>query len=273
MPSIDTILTSLESIAPLSLAAEWDSVGLLVGQSAPRTIERVMTCLTLTPDVAEEAVRERAGLVVTHHPLPFRPIGRLTPSTMTGRSLLTLVAGGVAVYSPHTAWDSAAGGINDQLARILEVSCIRPIRPWSSLPDCGVGRLGMVAERTTVGDVAAILATRLGIPGSSIVGSTMSPAGLVGIVCGSGGDLVGEAIAAGCRTLVTGEIRLHAAEEARAGSLSVVAIGHHASESFSMGTLGRRLAEAVPGLLVFASRSDTDPLTWVGAAGKGLACT
>ena len=87
MPNLPEVTAALEAIAPLRLAAGWDSVGLLV---APRwsDIARVLTCLTLTPEVAAEAVREGANLVVTHHPLPFRPILRLTPETGTGRVLL-----------------------------------------------------------------------------------------------------------------------------------------------------------------------------------------
>ena len=87
MPTLQEVLAALERIAPLRLAAEWDAVGLLV---TPRrgTVARVLTCLTLTPEVAAEAVRERADLVLTHHPLPFLPVARLTPDTGTGRVLL-----------------------------------------------------------------------------------------------------------------------------------------------------------------------------------------
>lgn len=273
MPALEVVLEALDAIAPLGLAAEWDAVGLLVGQPVARPIERVMTCLTLTPEVAGEAASERADLVVTHHPLPFRPVARLTAATMTGRSLLTLLSAGVAAYSPHTAWDSAAGGINDQLAAMLDLTRLRPILPARELPDCGTGRLGIAAARLSVGRLAEILATGLGLPGCHVVGDAARPAATVGIVCGSGGDFVAEAVAAGCRTLVTGEIRLHAAEEARAADLAVVVVGHHASESFAMETLGRRLDEAVPGLTVFASRTDRDPLVWMGVDGKGRACT
>jgi dinuclear metal center YbgI/SA1388 family protein len=273
MPALEVVLEALEAIAPLGLAADWDAVGLLVGQPAVRPVERVMTCLTLTPEVAAEAARERADLVVTHHPLPFRPVARLTDASMTGRSLLTLVSAGVAVYSPHTAWDSAAGGINDQLAAMLDLARLRPILPATGLPDCGVGRIGIAPARLSVGELAGILATRLGMPGCHLVGDAARPAGMVGIVCGSGGDLAGEAAAAGCETLVTGELRLHAAEEARAAGLAVVAVGHHASESFAMESLGRRLGEALPGLTVVASRTDRDPLVWMEAGERGRACT
>lgn len=128
MPTLRAVIEALETIAPLRLAADWDSVGLLVGTHRPQ-IDRLMTCLSLTPEVAAEAVREQAEMVVTHHPLPFRPVPRITTDTATGRVLLELIQAGIAVWSSHTAWDSAAGGINDQLAALMGLDHVTPIEP------------------------------------------------------------------------------------------------------------------------------------------------
>jgi putative NIF3 family GTP cyclohydrolase 1 type 2 len=95
------------------------------------------------------------------------------------------------------------------------------------------------------------------------VGDRDRAAGRVGLVCGSGGDLVGQVAAAGCSTLVTGEIKLHQALEARAADLAVIALGHHASEHFAMAELGRRLVAEVPGLETVVSREDRDPIGWL----------
>ena len=84
MSTPDDVITALEHLAPLRLAAEWDNVGFLVGTKRP-TIQRVMTCLTLTMEIAREAVSQKADLIVTHHPLPFRPVNRITEATATGR--------------------------------------------------------------------------------------------------------------------------------------------------------------------------------------------
>src|SRR5690242_11287475 len=118
MPNVADLIATLETIAPLAGAAEWDNVGLLLGDRAA-TVERVMTCLTVTPASAREALAERAQMIVTHHPILFRPIKRLTAGNAEGRMLLDLARAGVAVYSPHTAFDNAAGGINDLLAQKL----------------------------------------------------------------------------------------------------------------------------------------------------------
>jgi putative NIF3 family GTP cyclohydrolase 1 type 2 len=101
------------------------------------------------------------------------------------------------------------------------------------------------------------------VKGVQVVGSPDHPAGRVGIVCGSGGESLAAVNQAGCTTFLTGEIKLHQALEARAMGLAVIAVGHHASERFSMEVLAGRLAEAVPGLCCWASRDETDPIGWM----------
>jgi dinuclear metal center YbgI/SA1388 family protein len=88
-----------------------------------------MTCLTVTADVAEEAVADRADQIVSHHPVLFRGAKKLSSDTPEGRTLLPLLRAGVAVYSPHTGFDNCAGGINDILCRRLGIANPVPLRP------------------------------------------------------------------------------------------------------------------------------------------------
>lgn len=118
----------LDSIAPLSLAESWDNVGLLLGDGE-LVIDRIMTCLTVTQNVVSEAIEKQAKLIVSHHPILFKPANRITTSTEEGRLLWQLTRQGIAVYSPHTAYDNAEGGINDQLAQLLKLQDVKPLVP------------------------------------------------------------------------------------------------------------------------------------------------
>lgn len=149
MATVAEIVRTLEEWAPLALAAEWDNVGLLLGD-ASATVRRVMTCLTVTPESAAEAVRERAELIVSHHPILFRGVQKLTAAGAEGRMLLDLARAGTAVYSPHTAYDNAPGGINDGLARRLGLTEVRGLRTLPAgksvklvvfVPDADLGRV------------------------------------------------------------------------------------------------------------------------------------
>src|SRR5438270_1867382 len=104
MPTVADIASHLQQLAPLHRAADWDNVGLLLGERAV-PVERILTCLTVTPEVVAEAVGTRTNLIVTHHPILFRPTQKITDANAEGRMLLALVQAGVAVYSPHTAFD------------------------------------------------------------------------------------------------------------------------------------------------------------------------
>lgn len=269
MPALATVIEALEAIAPLRLAAPWDAVGLLVATRRP-AIGRILTCLSITPAIVREAVAERIDLVVAHHPLPFKPVARLVDASLPGSLLLDLAAAGIGVWSAHTAWDSAAGGINDQLAALLGLADVRPLVPDAVDPTVGTGRGGLPngpATATTVAALATRLCRALSVGGAHVVGDPGRPAGRVGIVCGSGGECLPLVAAAGCRTFVTGELRLHDALAADHADVAVVAVGHQASEQFGMQSLGRRLVAALPGLECIESHADRDPLPWLALPG------
>jgi dinuclear metal center YbgI/SA1388 family protein len=135
MLTVAVVVDFLKRFAPPALAADWDNVGLLLGDGEAE-LRRVMTCLTLTPEVAAEAVESDVQLIVTHHPILFRAIKRLTTGDPEGRMLLGLIRAGIAVHSPHTAFDNTSGGINDILARRLGLSEVRPLRRGEGARQC-----------------------------------------------------------------------------------------------------------------------------------------
>lgn len=137
MPSVAVVAEYLDEFAPRGLAAEWDNVGLLLGDAAVE-VRRILACLTVTPESAAEAIADRAELIVSHHPILFRPVQQLTTDTPEGRTLLALARAGVAVYSPHTAFDNTAGGINDLLAQRLGLRDVAPLRRGEGSRRCKI---------------------------------------------------------------------------------------------------------------------------------------
>lgn len=121
------ILSQLDAWFPPRLAESWDNVGLLIGDPQDE-IASVMTCLTVTPESAAEAVDRKAELVVSHHPIFFRPVQRLTAGGPNA-FLLPLLRAGISVYSPHTAFDGAAEGINQQIGERIGLQEMKPLRP------------------------------------------------------------------------------------------------------------------------------------------------
>jgi dinuclear metal center YbgI/SA1388 family protein len=262
MTTLQDLCDYLERFAPARLAEEWDNVGLLVGD-ARRAVQRVMTCLTITPASAAEAVAERADLIVTHHPLPFRPLKRLTNDSVPGRLLLELIAAQVAIHSPHTAFDSAAAGINQRLAEGLQLEAIQPLAPREADVDgLGSGRFGRLATATTLQEVAQRVRRFLKIDGLHQVGEDAQRIARVAVACGSAGSFLEPARRAGCELLVTGETTFHTCLEAEATGVALLLPGHYASERFGVEALAGEIAQAFPELTVWASREERDPLLW-----------
>jgi dinuclear metal center YbgI/SA1388 family protein len=264
MVKLRTFCEFLEAFAPPRLAEEWDNVGLLAGDPE-REIRRVMTCLTITPASAAEAVARQADVIVTHHPLPFRPLKRLTTDTLPGRLLWQLVGAGVAIYSPHTAFDSAAAGINQQLAVGLGLTKIAPLLVRVADPDgLGSGRMGVLPMPGSLAEVAQRVCRFLDVDGVQVVGDPGQRVQRVAVACGSAGTFLGPARQAGCDVLVTGETNFHTCLEAEADGVGLVLPGHFASERFALLTLAERIAEEFESLEVWASAGERDPVRYVG---------
>ncbi|MCU0713098.1 MAG: Nif3-like dinuclear metal center hexameric protein [Pirellula sp.] len=250
-------MATLNTIAPLSLAESWDNVGLLLGCSN-RTIHSAMTCLTLTQRVLDEAIAEKVDLVIPHHPIPFKPITRLTTSTPTGSILLQAAEHGIAVYCAHTAWDNAAGGINQQLADLLQLADVEPLVPASppNPGQVGTGRCGVFSVPVVASQLQQLLADKLGKISYRQTHTLDRQIRRVGIVCGSGGSCLELASKKECDCFLTGEATYHQCLEAQARDICLVQIGHHASEFFAMQRLSRLLAERFPTVRFFCSQSE-----------------
>lgn len=288
---VSEICRWLERLAPLALSESWDNTGLLLGDPAA-TVERLMTCLTLTPHSVAEAIESQADMVVAHHPLPFKAISKLTTETQTGRMLWDLARAGVSVYSPHTAWDSAQRGINAQLAHLLELQDCQPIIPLTSTtqpnahgtevspssatseavsgypvsadsadePELGAGRVGTLSAALSLRAIKDLLCERVsdcrprGVDGGQPIKS-------VAIACGSGGSLLQAALStAGCDLFLTGEATFHTCLEAQAAGISLLMIGHFASERFAMVQMASDMQQAYGQLRIWASSRERDPV-------------
>lgn len=267
------VLNFMREFAPQSLAESWDNVGLLVGRE-DRDAARVMTCLTLTPDVAQEAIERRAQLVITHHPVLFRAVQQVTAETTEGAMLLGLIENGVSVFSPHTSYDSAHAGVNRQLADALTLQNIRPLRAVELASACadvedagntgsiGSGRFGDLAEAMSLGDLIASVKGALGVSDTQYVGDANQSVKRVGIACGAAAEFMQDAARRGCDVLLTGEARFHACLEARALGIGLILPGHYATERPAMESLARTLADQFSGLEVWPSTVESDPLQW-----------
>ncbi len=262
MAHIRDVCNFLEAFAPTRLAETWDNVGLILGDPA-RPAKRIMTCLTITDDSASEAIDERADLIVSHHPLPFRPLQRITTEATSSQLVWQLANAGISVYSPHTAFDSAAKGINAELARMLGLIDVVALSPHTIEPSVGGGRFGRLPQPMTLGDLATSIRAVIDAERIEANFPRERTVRRVGIACGSGGSLLPLAKQSDCDCFVTGEATFHTIMEAGAQGIALVQIGHFASERFGIEMLASQLSESFTDCDVWASRREISCRNWL----------
>jgi dinuclear metal center YbgI/SA1388 family protein len=216
--------------------------------------------LTVTDATLDEAIEREADLIVTHHPIPFKPVPRITSDSTTGKLLLRAIEHRIAIYSPHTAWDNSEHGINAQLAKKIGLHDVQPLATFSAeirAPlNTGTGRCGTLPTETSIGSLQNTLT--ISIPHCQFrhTHSIERVVRKVGIVCGSGGSLLGLAIKAGCDAMLTGEATYHQCLEAEANNVALLMIGHFARESFAMTELASLLSQLHPEVSSMASQRE-----------------
>lgn len=268
--SLAALIGYLEKYAPLKLAEDWDNVGLLIGDRRA-TVSRVMTCLTITPEVVEEAVAGKIEVIVSHHPLPFRPLKKINSDSYTGQMVLQLIQNQIAVYSPHTAFDSCSRGINQMIAEKLSLDDIQVLQ---DIPDvngtltaedqvCGVGRMGTLPQTLTGRDLCGQLRDHFDLGVIKFSGDLERGVTKVGIACGSAGQFHSQASRLGCDAFITGETNFHTCLESLASGVSLFLLGHYGSERFAVVRLAEELALQFPQVTVQPSQTDRDPIQYV----------
>ena len=253
---LNSLLAVLQQIAPLEFAESWDNVGLLAG-NRKREIASAMTCLTLTDTTLDEAIQADVQLVICHHPIPFKPLSKITDDTTTGRLLLRAIEAGIAIYSPHTAWDNARTGINQQLVDILGLEMVEPLQPFpqsiSNDPSIGVGRCGKLSGEVSIEGVMQCIQVAIPAMQARHTHPQEQKVTKIGIVCGSGGSMLSLVARRGCDAMLTGEATYHQCLEAESLGIALLMIGHHASEAFAMKDFAVQLQALLPDLRVVAS--------------------
>ncbi len=131
IPKTADILGIINKIAPVALAEPWDNTGLQIGDPAAE-VTRIMVALDPAPDVIDSAIAASCNLLVTHHPLIFKPLKSISAATPHGAAIQKAIRGGLSIISMHTNYDIARGGLNDLLAAKIGLSGTVPLKVTSS---------------------------------------------------------------------------------------------------------------------------------------------
>ena len=237
MTTIADIAAYLEEKVPSSLKMDFDNVGLLCG-FPEKSVSRVLIALDVTAEVIEEASAYGAELILTHHPLIFHPMKTVRTDDLTGKLVIGLIQNGMSAICLHTNLDIVEGGVNDALAAAIGATVC------DKLP---CGRVAELPIGESIDRFVERIRDALGVSGLRYYDSGKH-ARRIALCGGSGGELVYEAPALDCDTVLTGEVKYNQWLDAKALGINVVDADHFCTENVVVPVLADLLHEGFPEL-------------------------
>ena len=237
MISATELYRALDRAIPASLSAQWDNDGLMCCPLPQKPVKRVLIALDITENIIAEAVRGGFDVILSHHPLVFRPIGALDPEKAVPRKLITLVQNCICAMSFHTRLDALEGGVNDVLAKALGLQSPLPFGNEGEM----MGRIGSV-EPCSLSEFAKRVKNALNAP--FVLCSGDLPVRRVAVLGGEGGDFIKAAKAAGADTYVSGRLGYHQVSDAKENGINLIEAGHYYTENLVLPRLAALAKEA-----------------------------
>ena len=249
----------MEEIAPTEPYRDIDNSGPQV-YCGKEEISKVLVCLEINEDVLAEAEEKGADLILTHHPLIFTPVSTIDYGDYPGRYILEAIKKNISVYSAHLSFDFAEEGNNAYLAKLLGLTDVQPgdlDKEWS----------GLLLDDLNFTYACMHVQQSLHLPENYIrcVDSGKEKLRKVGLCTGSGGGYLQSAVRNGCDLFITGDLKLHEAQYAKAAGISVIDAGHYGTEKIFTENMSDQLQKKALDkgldLDVIMAEANTNPYT------------
>ena len=253
MTTVQQLYEAMQALAPLELAESWDNPGLLVDCAGEVT--RVLVTLDITPEVVAEAAAKQCTVIVAHHPVIFDPLKRLCPADVPYQ----LVRAGISAICMHTNLDAAEGGVNDQLAKALGLTDTIPLNEQK------IGRIGTLSCEIPLEQFLHDVVKSLSCRGLRYRDGGR-PVHRVAVGGGACGEYIPQALAQGCDTFVTSDLRYNDFLDTR--GLNLIDAGHFPTEDVVCPEVVHRLQKAFPAICVSKSAVHRDAVQYYMIEGE-----
>ena len=282
---IKQVVDALEHYAPLPLQEGYDNAGLQVGLTEAVEMSGALLCLDVTEAVVDEALRKGCNLIVSHHPLIFRKLQRISDENYVQRTVVKAIKNDITIVSMHTNMDAAQGGVNFKIAEKLglknlqffggekEVDGVKggngvmgEISDQDILEAARAGRLSEevknhFAEGIAADDLVLLLRQRFGVECVQCNQLLRRPIRKVALCGGAGAFLLDAAIKAGADAFITGEMSYHE-YFGHEQEIQIAVIGHYQSEQFTTEIFKTIIEEQCEGVKCEISAIDTNPIIY-----------
>ncbi len=235
---------------PEELRESWDNDGIMCCPDGTAEVYRALVALDVTEEIVDYAIERSFDLIVSHHPLIFKPLSAIDEENHIARKIIKLLGSGISVFSFHTRADKLVGGVNDRLADLLGMFDTQPFGEGD------LGRIGTIDEPMELQDFAYRVKQLTGSDAVRYVDG-YNDVHTVAVVGGDGKGYVKAAIEAGADTYVSGRIGYNVMEEASEMGINLIEAGHFFTE--------QHITEFFRELLI-----DFDPNVYVEIADSNL---
>ena len=254
------MLSALERFAPLPLQEDWDNAGLQVGLTEAEA-SGALLCLDVNEKIVDEAIAKGCNIIVSHHPLLFRGLKRISGEDYVQRVVIKAIKHDICVVSMHTNIDNARGGVNFKMAEKLSLANVRFFAEKTGA-DAGSGVVGELPESVSSEDFVAAVKKAFGVECAMCNELLKRPIRTVAICGGAGDFLLQQAIALGADAFITGEMHYHVyfGQEQK---IQICVIGHYQSEQYTSEIFKSIINEACEELPVYQAETSTNPIIYL----------
>ncbi|WP_026505383.1 Nif3-like dinuclear metal center hexameric protein [Butyrivibrio sp. NC3005] len=249
---LSEVIDHLEQLSPPSYAESWDNVGLLAGRK-DKEVQRVFIALDATDEVVDEAIRRDADLLLTHHPLIFKGIKKVSDEDFIGRRIVRLLRYDVSYFAMHTNFDVM--GMADAAADEMELERrdVLDVTFEDDISREGIGRIGNLPGTMTLKECAGFVKKCFHIGSVRVYGDLNKKIHRVAICPGSGKSVIGKALDKKVDVLITGDIDHHEGIDAVSQGLPIIDASHYGLEKIFIPYMRDYLHREFPSLEVMCA--------------------
>ncbi len=222
---VKDIIRVIEEFAPLSIQEGWDNSGLCIG-SPEDVVSSVLLGLDCTPELVDEAIACGADMIVTHHPLIFQGLKKISPEDPVGEAVMKAIKAGISIYAAHTSADKVIAGVSGAMAAKLGLEDVRILDEDGE--GTGLGVVGNLPEPLSAEEAVRLVKERFGLKAMRTSRPLEGKISRVAMCGGSGGSLIGAAMKSGAQLYISGDISYH--HFFTRDGFMLMDIGHYESE-------------------------------------------
>jgi len=244
------IISVIEEFAPADIQEKWDNSGLCIG-SPDDDVTSLLIGFDCTPELVDEAVSVGADMILTHHPLIFNPLRRISPDNAVGLAVIKAIRAGIAVYAAHTSADKVLSGVSGAMAVRLGLQNTGVLE--EEAPGIGLGVVGDLPSPMDALSFISLVKERFSLSSVRCSAPLKGMVSRVAMCGGSGSSLISKAMESGAQAYLCGDVSYH--NFFTPEGFMIVDMGHYESEIEIVDILFSLIRKKIPTFAVRISEN------------------